>query len=222
MPKSNIISSTSLPTLQQLYKTGKLVIPKNFVPSITNFTSRVSIYQGDITSLKIDAIVNAANNSLLGGGGVDGAIHRAAGPALLEECKTLNGCKTGDAKITKGYNLPASHIIHTVGPVFSEQSEPQSKSLLSSAYQRCLELAATNDCKTLAFNCISSGVYGYPIEKATRVALETVRDFLSKESGNVFDLIVFVIFKTSDLRVYYDLTPTYFPPTQKEIDDGKS
>jgi len=155
--------------------------------------------QGDITRQQVDAIVNAANSTLLGGGGVDGAIHRAAGPELLAECRTIGGCPTGEARITRGYRLTAAHVIHTVGPVWAggHRSEPE---LLHRCYANALHLAGKHDIRSIAFPSVSTGAYGYPIEQAAAVAVQTVREALPSTPS--IELVRFVCFSAPDLAVY--------------------
>lgn len=158
---------------------------------------RLKVIQTDITTLEVDAIVNAANSTLLGGGGVDGAIHRAAGSQLREECRTLGGCKTGEAKITKGHKLPAQHVIHTVGPVYHR--DPQPEVLLANAYRSSLRLATEHQLKSVAFPSISTGVYGYPIEDATRIAVDTIQKHL--ETNAFPEKVMLVAFSDDDYAV---------------------
>jgi len=169
---------------------------------------KIEIIQGDITKLAVDAIVNAANNSLLGGGGVDGAIHRAAGAKLVAECATLMGCRTGDAKITAGYRLPAKHVIHTVGPVWhgGAKGEPD---LLRSAYRRCFQVADENGLKSIAFPAISAGVYGYPMAQACEIALQEAKTAL--ENYPELERVVFVPFNEAAFRIYQDTFKRIFP-----------
>lgn len=159
----------------------------------------MKIFQGDITTLEVDAIVNAANNSLLGGGGVDGAIHRAAGPGLLAECVTLGGCNTGEAKITGGYDLPSKHVIHTVGPVW-DGGRANEDALLADCYRNSLKLGEENGLRMVAFPAISTGVFGFPKERATRIAVREVRAFLDQDVG--VEQVIFVCFSERDFDIY--------------------
>ena len=167
-----------------------------------------SIYaiKGDITKMDTDAIVNAANTSLLGGGGVDGAIHRAAGPELLAECRTLNGCPTGEAKITKGYRLKAKYVIHTPGPIWRGGKKNEA-GLLAGCYRNCLKLAVENGAKSIAFPAISTGVYGYPLKEATEIAVKTVMEFISAEKS--IEEVVFVCFDNSAYKLYNEILSRY-------------
>ncbi|MBV7261758.1 O-acetyl-ADP-ribose deacetylase [Photobacterium sp. WH24] len=160
------------------------------------------VWQGDITTLNVDAIVNAASNSLLGGGGVDGAIHKAAGPQLLEECRRLQGCPTGEAKITPGYRLPARWVIHTVGPVWQDGARNEAE-LLASCYRHCLALADEVGARTMAFPCISTGIYGFPTQQAAGIAVQTVRQSLEGQSTP--DKVYFVCFSQEDADIYHSL-----------------
>ncbi|GBM91454.1 O-acetyl-ADP-ribose deacetylase MACROD2 [Araneus ventricosus] len=201
---TSYVTLDSIPTWTEYSKNVKSIQPSSDFKKDERLNNQVSIFVGDITALEIDAIVNAANNTLRGGGGVDGAIHRAAGKSLLAECITLNGCPTGEAKITGGYKLPAKYIIHTVGPV-GEKPE-----LLKNCYLNSLNLAKESGLKSIAFPCISTGVYGYPNENAAHVALKIVREFLEKNES-VMDRVIFCLFLPVDVGIYESLMQKYFP-----------
>ena len=162
-------------------------------------STTLSLIKGDITNEEIDAIVNAANSRLAGGGGVDGAIHRAGGPKIMDECRKIGGCPTGSAVITTGGNLKAKYVIHTVGPVYRDGKNREAE-LLSSAYRKSLELAASKEIKSIAFPSISTGAYGYPIDEAAEIALNTVIDFIKANRG--LELVRFVLFSDRDMKVY--------------------
>ena len=161
--------------------------------------AKIDIVRGDVTKVEVDAIVNAANTTLLGGGGVDGAIHRAAGPELLAECRTLGGCRPGEAKITRGYRLPARFVIHTVGPIWSggKRGEPE---ILANCYRNSLQLAVENGIQTIAFPAVSCGAYGYPIQEAAEIALKTTREFLAKTDK--IDKVIFVLWSEDIYEAY--------------------
>ncbi|XP_018016040.1 macro domain-containing protein CT2219 [Hyalella azteca] len=178
-------------------------LPMKFAVN-SSLNTKVSLFIGDITALEIDCIVNAANSSLLGGGGVDGAIHRAAGPSLLKECRTLHGCPTGDAKITYGYKLPATRVIHTVGPINGDRMD------LENAYRSCLNLAREHKLRSIAFPCVATGVYGFPNDKAAEVVVPLVRKILESKPSD-FDRIIFCLFLPIDIDVYHYVMTQVFP-----------
>jgi O-acetyl-ADP-ribose deacetylase (regulator of RNase III) len=205
------IQGTEIPTLSLLYRLKKLQ-PATFrdespPEASQSLNDRIGLIRGDITKLKVDAIVNAANNSLLGGGGVDGAIHRAAGPDLLKECRTLGGCDTGSAKITDGYHLPCKKVIHAVGPIYNSRFQEDCAEDLASCYTTSLELAVQNECKSIAFSALSTGVYGYPSNSAAYIAIQAVRGFLEGKNGNKMEMVVFCTFVSKDVDAYNHWLP---------------
>jgi O-acetyl-ADP-ribose deacetylase (regulator of RNase III) len=212
-PPTMAVPLSDLPTLSLLYKLKKIDTTAKGRHSQTHtpnasYNDRISIIRQDITTLATDAIVNAANNTLLGGGGVDGAIHCAAGPDLLAECETLSGCKTGSAKITDGYELPARKVIHTVGPIYFANSPTRAAELLASCYTTSLQLAVRNGCRSIAFPALSTGVYGYPSAAASVVALASVRQFFEEgEGADTLERVVFCNFLEKDERAYFDVLP---------------
>ncbi|KAE8540616.1 hypothetical protein D1P53_002979 [Cryptococcus gattii VGV] len=207
-------SPADIPTLSQLYhddlKSATAKATKYAFKKQLN--DRISIWRGDITKLEADMIVNAANSSLLGGGGVDGAIHRAAGKQLLEECKSLGGAQTGETKFTNAYNLPSAKIAHTVGPIYPSHPPHRAAQLLKNCYKSSLEGCRDAGGGVIGFSSISTGVYGYPIRDATDIALETTRQFL--EQDNTITRVIYVVFSKRDEDVYREIVPEYFPPPE--------
>ncbi|PNY23502.1 O-acetyl-ADP-ribose deacetylase MACROD2 [Tolypocladium capitatum] len=202
-------SLADIPTLTQVYRSAgrrQAASSTGDFPPSAAINARVGLVNGDITKLCVDALVNAANTSLSGGGGVDGAMHRAAGPGLLAECRLLRGCPTGEARITRGYRLPAKHVIHTAGPIYDHIDPQRSERLLRSCYEKSLELADACGVKSLAFSSISTGVYGYPSMDAAKVACETVRKYLDRGSS-ALERVVFVTFEQKGVAAYAEMLP---------------
>ena len=223
---STLINIAEIPTISLLYKLNRLCPPPTTAtlptPSQT-INNKICLIRTDITKLRVDAIVNAANESLLGGGGVDGAIHRAAGRELLRECRTLDGCDTGSAKITSAYDLPCKNVIHAVGPVYwITKEEGMQETLLRGCYRRSLELAVVNGCKSLAFSALSTGVYGYPSGEAAEAAIGEVKAFLEEDEGKKgqkLDRIIFCCFERKDVVAYEEWLPYVFSGLDPCLDD---
>ena len=213
------VDLVDIPTAFALYTAGALQqSPGSLARPDDLVNSRIALIRTDITTLQVDAIVNAANESLLGGGGVDGAIHRAAGPELVRECASLDGCDTGSAKITAGYKLPARHVIHAVGPVYSSSGKDESAELLAGCYGTSLKLAVEKGCKSVAFSALSTGVYGYPSEDAADIACQTVRHFLDNKAagGHKIERVIFCNFLEKDEKAYGHAVPKWFPRQVRE------
>lgn len=201
-------SPSQIPTIPTLYASSRLTPSTNpLSPPDAALNRKISLHHGSITALSTAAIVNAANTSLLGGGGGDGAIHAAAGPGLARECATLNGCRTGDAKITGAHNLPCKKVIHAVGPKYVEVGPQRAEEALVGCYRKSLELAAGEGCPSVAFSAIGTGIYGYPPRDAARVALRTTREFLEGGRGSLLDRVVFVTFEEKDDAAYREAIP---------------
>ena len=233
MPPATLLPLSEIPTLTLLYKLRHLQpfsasSSSSYSASKPNprFNDLVSLLRHDITSLRVSAIVNAANRSLMGGGGVDGAIHARAGPRLVWECETLGGCETGSAKITDAYDLPCEKVIHAVGPVYwvaRREREGLEKELLKGCYRTSLQLAVENKCKSIAFSCLSAGVYGYPSRDAAEVALETVREWVVEQEKADFgglERIVFCCFEKKDEVAYQELIPYVLVPSRTLKQNG--
>lgn len=208
---ASYLTLAEIPTVGKLFRSKQLLAASSQLAPSKALNDTISIIRNDITKLEIDCIVNAANRSLLGGGGVDGAIHRAAGPGLLKECRGLNRCATGDAKITSGYNLPCKNVIHTVGPVYDIEREEDPDApewLLRSCYRRSLEVAVENNLKSIAFPAISTGVYGYPSREAAETAIDETRNFLEEgDNAAKLERVIFCNFEMKDVDAYHELIP---------------
>ncbi|KAL3482255.1 hypothetical protein BJX99DRAFT_217648 [Aspergillus californicus] len=220
------IPLAEIPTVSLLYKLRRLMLKSETLRSPSkSLNDTIALIRNDITKLEVDCIVNAANERLLGGGGVDGAIHRAAGLGLLNECRSLKGCDTGDAKITSAYNLPCKKVIHAVGPVYDYEkrfSDDGAEILLRRCYRRSLELAIENNMKSIAFAALSTGVYGYPCREAARAALDETRLFLEKDNNvERLERVIFCNFEGKDERAYEELIPLFFPPEEQSQNKGK-
>jgi O-acetyl-ADP-ribose deacetylase len=203
-----VISAGDIPTMSLLYELKRLgpsPLGRMNEHSTSAYNDKIATIRANITTLAVDVIVNAANSALRGGGGVDGAIHEAAGEELLDECRTLGGCDTGSSKITDAYRLPCKKIIHTVGPVYSAHRAQRCETALRSCYQSALQLAVQHELKTIAFCAIATGVYQYPSYDAATVACTTVRDFLGTEDGKKIDKVIFVTYEAEDYRTYNNL-----------------
>ncbi|KAK0275401.1 hypothetical protein LTR35_011103 [Friedmanniomyces endolithicus] len=220
------IPISDIPTLADLYTSQTLHRSNDTLPNATSkYNTQISLIRTDITTLATDAIVNAANDSLLGGGGVDGAIHRAAGPNLLRDCRRLNGCDTGDAKITDAHRLPCKKVIHAVGPIYDSASARRAgghEKLLASCYTRSLDLADGSGCRSIAFSALSTGVYGYPSGEAAETAIKAVKGWLEEDEGRAgrMERVVFCSFLEKDERAYERLIPKFFPPASAEKAEG--
>lgn len=228
--RMSVLAADEIPSLSLLYKLGKLAPPPAGTETPATLSrpassapvapskalnDRVCLVRHDITKLRVGAITNAANRSLLGGGGIDGAIHSAAGPGLLDECRALDGCATGDAKATGAHRLPCGKVIHAVGPVYDDLAPEASEEKLTSAYNRVLQLAVENNCRTLALCGISTGIYGYPPREAAPVAISTVKKFLEGAQGKALERVVFVTWVKQDVDSYAEFLPVYFPPVDE-------
>ncbi|CRG86150.1 O-acetyl-ADP-ribose deacetylase MACROD2 [Talaromyces islandicus] len=216
---TSYLTLSEIPTLTQLYRSNILKPRTNISATpLQSLNDILSHIRHDITKLEVGCIVNAANNSLLGGGGVDGSIHRAAGPDLYEECLTLGGCDTGDAKMTDGYELPAKKVAHAVGPIYWKLDHDEAEKHLRSCYRRSLELAVEHEQRSIAFAAISTGIYGYPHREAATTAIDEVGRFLRKgDNISKFDRVIFCSFMPVDAKAYEETLPSSFPPTAEDL-----